>query len=320
LTRHVVLATDAVSEEGLRPLLEDERFEVVSIPHSSVPVFATALREAEALIVRSATKVGKELFDDAPRLKVIGRAGVGIDNIDLTEATARGIAVYNAPGGNTVAAAELTVALILSAARYVPEADRSIREGRWDRAQFRGVQLQGRTLGLIGAGRIGGEVSKLCRAFGMTTIGYDPYLTEEQAAQLGIDLVGMEDVLALADVISLHVPLTNDTRGMINGVAFLKMKKHALLVNASRGGVVDEEALAGALSQGVIAGAALDVYETEPIPENSPLLGAPNLVLTPHLGASTTEAQVLVATEVSVAIRVALGDGDVSGAINASEI
>jgi D-3-phosphoglycerate dehydrogenase len=316
----VVLATDAVSEEGLRPLLEDERFEVVSIPHSSVPVFATALREAEALIVRSATKVGKELFDDAPRLKVIGRAGVGIDNIDLTEATARGIAVYNAPGGNTVAAAELTVALILSAARYVPEADRSIREGRWDRAQFRGVQLQGRTLGLIGAGRIGGEVSKLCRAFGMTTIGYDPYLTEEQAAQLGIDLVGMEDVLALADVISLHVPLTNDTRGMINGVAFLKMKKHALLVNASRGGVVDEEALAGALSQGVIAGAALDVYETEPIPENSPLLGAPNLVLTPHLGASTTEAQVLVATEVSVAIRVALGDGDVSGAINASEI
>ena len=315
-----MLATDGVSTLGLAPLREDDRFDVVVIADSTRAEFDEALRDASGLIVRSTTKVGEPMLARAPMLKVVGRAGVGVDNIDLKAASERGIAVMNAPAGNTVSAAELTMALILSAARLVPEADRSIREGKWERARFRGMELRGKTLGLIGAGRIGNEVAVRCRSFGMDVIAYDPYLTAERAQELRIDLVDLEEILTTADVISLHVPLTDDTRGLIDQSSLDKMKNEAIVVNASRGGVIDEAALGAALVDGSIAGAALDVYETEPIPADSSLRDAPNLILTPHLGASTKEAQIHVSREVAEAIVAVLAHGDMSGAVNASEI
>jgi len=315
-----VLVTDRVSDEGLAPLLDDDRFAIESINDSSSDQFEAVLASAVGLIVRSATKVDGEMMTRAAGLKVIGRAGVGVDNIDLAAASKRGIAVFNAPGGNTNAAAELTMALILALARRVPEADRSMRDGRWERAGLQGIELKGRTLGLVGAGRIGGEVARRCQAFGMEVLVYDPYLAEERAAQLGVRLVDLDQVIENADVISCHVPLTDETRGLIDASRLGQMKNGALVVNASRGGVIDEAALAEALRDGAIAGAALDVYEREPLSEESPLRNAPNLVLSPHLGASTEEAQVGVATEVAGYVHTALGEGDVSAAINAADL
>jgi D-3-phosphoglycerate dehydrogenase len=315
-----VLATDGVSAEGLTPLRDDDRFRVLAVDDSGSEEFVEALREAEALIVRSATKVDRAMLEEAPRLRAVGRAGVGVDNIDLEAASERGIAVFNAPEGNTVAATELTMALILTVVRRVAEADRSIREGRWNRSAFRGVELRGRLLGLVGAGRIGGEVARRCRAFGMDVIGFDPYLAAEAAEVLGVRLVEFDRLIEEADVISLHVPLTEETRGMIDEAVLRRMKREAFLVNASRGGVIDEDALAEALSEGWIAGAALDVYATEPLPADSPLRAAPNLVLTPHLGASTREAQVEVAREVAIKLKSALLHEEVSSAVNAGAL
>jgi D-3-phosphoglycerate dehydrogenase / 2-oxoglutarate reductase len=317
---YLVVSTDRVSMEGLAPLLDDDRFEVVSIDDSTHPDFRATLARASGLIVRSATTVTAEMMADAGELRVIGRAGVGIDNIDLEAATERGIAVMNAPGGNTIAAAELTLALLLAVARRVPEADRSIREGRWDRSRLQGVELRGRILGVIGAGRIGGAVAERCRAFGMKVIAYDPYLPPEATEDPRLGFVPLAELLSTADVVTLHVPLTDETRGLIGAAALATMKKGAFVINASRGGVVDEPALAAALVSGVIAGAALDVYESEPLAGDSPMLSAPNLVLTPHLGASTREAQIQVALEVAAGIRAALAQGDLSTAVNAAEI
>lgn len=318
--RYVVLVTDKVSDSGLEPLYADERFEVVKIDDSSDPAFAQALPRAHGLIVRSATKVGAEMLNAAEALRVVGRAGVGVDNIALGEATGRGIAVMNAPAGNTVSAAELTLALVLSMVRGVPAADASVRAGRWERSRFKGAELRGRTLGLVGAGRIGGEVAKRCRAFGMSVVAYDPYLTDDRAAELHLERAELDEVVSRADVLSLHVPLTETTRGMIGSEALAAMKAGAFVVNVSRGGVVDEAALCEALASGHIAGAALDVFESEPLADDSPLREAPNLVLTPHLGASTAEAQELVATEIAEAVRAALADGDLSRALNAPAI
>ncbi|HSJ83566.1 MAG TPA: hydroxyacid dehydrogenase [Acidimicrobiia bacterium] len=315
-----IVATDRVSKKGLAPLREDERFSVVRFKDSSEPGFGEALERAAGLIVRSATKVDAATLDRAPGLRVVGRAGVGVDNIDVAAATERGVAVMNAPGGNTVSAAELTMALLLSVARRVTEADRTMREGRWERSRLQGVELRGKTLGVIGAGRIGWEVAERCRAFGMDVIVYDPYLPAHRVDELRPHLVTLDQLIESADVISLHVPLNAETKGLIDGDALRRMKKGTFVLNASRGGVVDEAALAQALSQGRIAGAGLDVFESEPLPPDSPLLTAPNLVLTPHLGASTKEAQVQVALEVARNVRAALALGDVSLAINAAEI
>jgi D-3-phosphoglycerate dehydrogenase len=317
---HRILVTDKVALSGLYPIVDDDAFSVVSIDDSASAEFVSALAEADALIVRSATTVTRDMLGMAPRLRAVGRAGVGVDNVDIPAASEQGIAVFNAPGGNTIAAAELTMALLLSVARMVPAADASLRSGGWDRADFKGVELRGKTLGLIGAGRIGGEVAIRCRAFGMDVLVNDPYLSEERADELGVRLVGLDDVLTLADFISIHVPLTDETRGICGFDALAKMKPTAFIVNASRGGVVDEEALATALHDGTVAGAALDVYETEPLPGDSPLRDAPNLVLTPHLGASTAEAQVGVATEVADKIKTLLTSGDGSAAINAGAL
>ena len=318
--KFVVIAADKISISGLVALAEDDRFEVL-VPDDWTPEkWREALGRAHGLIVRSATKVNRELLEQAPNLKVIGRAGVGVDNIDLEVATELGIPVINAPEGNTVSAAELSMALILAVARNISWAHASVRDGAWARSQFSGIELRGRTLGLIGAGRIGTEVALRAQAFGMETIAYDPYLTEERAKELGIERVEFDELLARGDVISLHVPLTPQTEGMIGEAELKAMKPTAILVNAARGGVVEETALIAALESGEIAAAALDVYTKEPLPEDSPLRGTQNLLLTPHLGASTVEAQELVANEIAQGVSAALLDGDLSKALNAPAI
>jgi D-3-phosphoglycerate dehydrogenase / 2-oxoglutarate reductase len=315
-----VVATDRVDPAGLRALADSDTIELVTIDDSASDAFTDALATADALIVRSATKVSRQLLEAAPKLKAVGRAGVGVDNVDIPAATEKGVAVFNAAGGNTIAAAELTMALLISVARRIPSAEASMRAGRWERSEFKGVELRGKTMGLIGAGRIGSEVAIRCMAFDMHVIAYDPYLSPTRADELGIEMVGFKKVLKRSDFISIHVPLTAETAGIVDAPALAKMKPSAFVVNSSRGGVVDEAALARALHDGVIAGAALDVYETEPLPEDSPLRDAPNLVLTPHLGASTEEAQVGVAREVAQKIRLLLETGNRADAINAADV
>jgi D-3-phosphoglycerate dehydrogenase len=317
---YIVVATDKVSEEGLSRLVEDDRFDVVFEHDSSSDAFATALTGAHALIVRSATTVDAGMLDGAPNLKVIGRAGVGVDNIDIPGATQRGIAVVNAPSGNTIAAAEMTMALILATMRHVAAADASLRAGNWDRARFQGSELFGRRLGLIGAGRIGAEVAIRCQSFGMDVIIYDPYLSEERAEEIGSRLTDLDEVVTTSDVISLHVPLNDETRGIISEESISKMKAGTYLVNASRGGVVVESDLANALESGHLRGAALDVYEEEPLSKGSPLRNAPRLTLTPHLGAATVEAQGHVAVEVAANVAAVLGDEDLSAALNREQL
>lgn len=316
----VVLVTDGIAESGLSSLLSDERFEVVLEPDSSSRGFRDALARAAGLLVRSATRVDERLLDDAPLLRVVGRAGVGVDNIDLAAATRRGVAVLNAPAGNTVSAAELTMALILAAIRNVAAADRSVREGRWERGAFKGAELRGRTLGLVGGGRIGGEVARRARAFEMRVLVHDPYLPDERVRDLDAEPADLDTLFASSDVVSLHVPLTDATQDLVDVERLGRMARGSYLVNVARGGVVDEAALAQALENGHLAGAALDVFADEPLADDSPLRSAPNLVLTPHLGASTEEAQARVAEEIAAGVRDALADGDLSRALNAPAV
>ena len=316
----VVVAADQMSASGLAPLTEDDRFEVVLANGWETDQLYEAMARAHGLIVRSATKVTRELLQVSPNLRVVGRAGVGVDNIDLEGATEHGIPVINAPEGNTVSAAELAMALMFAVARNVASADKSVRGGEWARSRFSGMELRGKTLAIVGAGRIGAEVANRAQAFGMRTIAHDPYLTEERAEELEVERVTLHEALSQGDVISLHVPLTPATERMISRKQLQTMKPTAILINAARGGVVDEDALVAALEAEEIAGAALDVFETEPLPESSPLRGAPNLVLTPHLGASTAEAQELVASEIAEGVRAALLEGDLSLALNAPAI
>jgi D-3-phosphoglycerate dehydrogenase len=312
-----ILVADKLAEEGLEYLRQEgAAFDVkVGLKEDEL---ASEVGKYDALIVRSGAKVTARVLENPGQLKAIARAGVGVDNIDLVAATERGVAVLNAPAGNTVSAAELTMALILAMVRRVSEADAAMRKGTW--AKLQGVELRGRTLGLVGAGRIGGEVAKRCRAFGMYVIAYDPYLTDERAAELDVQRGTLDEVLEKGDIISLHVPLTDATKNMISTDALARVKKGAFLVNVARGGVVDEAALAKALESKHLAGAALDVYANEPLEKESPLLNAPNILLTPHLGASTSEAQDLVASEIAEAVRKALADGDLTTALNAPSI
>jgi D-3-phosphoglycerate dehydrogenase len=312
-----VLVADAISSSGLAPLIDDDRFELLVRTGLAGPALAAALADVDAVIVRSATRITRASMEQANGLRVIGRAGVGVDNIDVPAATERGIAVLNAPSGNTISAAELTLALLLSLVRRVPAADRSMRAGEWDRKSFQGSELHGKTLGLVGAGRIGGEVARRAQAFGMRVLAYDPFLSEERAASLKMELAALEDVLANADVVSVHVPLTDATSGLLDADRLAGMRPGAFLVNAARGGVVDEAALVQALRSGHLAGAALDVYAEEPLPADHPLRGVENLVLTPHLGAATAEAQENVALEIAEAVRAALLQNDLSRAVNA---
>jgi D-3-phosphoglycerate dehydrogenase / 2-oxoglutarate reductase len=316
-----VVVLDPIEAEGLAPLLEDSRIDVVHRHGLQGEEQARALADADAVLVRSMSRITRASLAHADRLRVIGRAGVGVDNIDVDAATERGIAVLNAPSGNTISAAELTMALLLALVRRVPGADSSMRAGRWDRKSFQGSELHGKTLGLIGAGRIGAEVAKRAQGFGMRVVAFDPFLRQERARALDIQLCSdLDDVLRRADVLSLHTPLTESTARMIGDEQLARLPRGAYLVNAARGGVVDELALVRALESGQLAGAALDVFEQEPLPPEHPLRGAPNTVLSPHLGAATREAQRNVAVEIAVLVRAALVEGDYSQAVNTPEI
>ncbi len=315
-----VVIADPLSAEGIDVLSSEDGLQVVDLSGKPSEELAEAVRDAAAIIVRSSTRVDAALLERAERLEVIGRAGVGVDNIDIETATRRGIAVLNAPGGNTSSTAELSLALLLTAARRIAEADRSVRAGRWERKALRGRQLKGNTLGVVGAGRIGSEVARRARAFGMRILAYDPYLTGERAANLRMERVELNELLERADFVTLHVPLTDQTRGLIGIAELARMKPTAVLVNAARGGIVDEGALAVALSERKIAGAALDVFGTEPLPEDHPLRDVPNLVMTPHLGAATLEAQREVAIQIAVSVRDALLTGDLTAALNVPQM
>jgi D-3-phosphoglycerate dehydrogenase len=252
----------------------------------------TMIPNAHALIVRSDTKVDAELLALGKNLRVVVRAGVGVDNIDLNECTARGIIVMNTPDGNTTSTAELTFALMLALARHIAQADASMRAGRWDRKKYMGTQLAGKTLGIIGFGRVGRALAQRAHAFGMKEIAYDPFVPEDVARHLGLSLVPrLEDLLGEADIISLHAVVNDQTRGIINAATIARMKDGVRIINAARGQLINSADLAAALKSGKVAGAALDVYDVEPPTANNPLLGLPNVIYTPHLGASTYESQ-----------------------------
>jgi len=308
---------DPLRPEGLDVLGEASGLIVEDHTEDEREVLASALAGASGLIVRSRTKVDAALIEASDVLEVIGRAGVGVDNIDIEAATRRGIAVLNSPAANTCSTAELAFGLLLAAARNIGEADASVRAGEWKRKAMRGTQLKGKTIGVVGAGRIGTEIVRRARAFGMEVLAYDPYLGADRANELGLRLVEFDTLLENSDAVTLHVPLTDENRGLIGAEEIARMRDGAILVNAARGGLVDEAALAEALVAGKLGGAGLDVYEREPLPAESPLREAPNLVFTPHLGASTAEAQAEVSRQIAVAMRDALLSADIQTALNA---
>ena len=317
MTPPKVLIADSISPRGVEELSRDGVLEVA---------FETGLSESElvkiipafsALVVRSQTKVTAQILNAGARLRVVGRAGVGVDNVDVETATRRGIIVLNAPSGNTVSTAEHAFSLLLCVARKIPGADATLRSGNWDRKNFEGVELYNKTLGVIGVGRIGSELSRRAIAFGMRVVAYDPYLSATRARTLQVELLDeLDDLLASADFISLHTPLTEETHHLVDAARLAKIKRGVRVINCARGGLIDEEALADALRSGQVGGAALDVFEIEPLPSDSPLRTAPNLVLTPHLGASTAEAQESVGIEIAQSIRAALLEGTIRNAVN----
>ncbi len=297
-----VLVTDKIDPGGLKPLESHPGIELVYQVAPKPEELEKLLIGTGAWLVRSETKITADWIAKAKDLRLIGRAGVGVDNIDLPAATRRGIAVVNAPAANTLAAAEHAVALMLSLARHIPKADASTQAGKWERGKFMGVELFGKTLGVVGLGRIGREVAKRAQSFGMKLVGFDPFVTDAQAREIGIEPMTFLDVLAKSDFVTLHVPGGEKTNGMVNAAALASAKKGLRLINCARGELIDDAALADALKSGQLAGAALDVFHAEPLPADSVLRGAPNLILTPHLGASTAEAQSRVATELAQAV------------------
>ncbi len=313
-----VLLADAIAPKGVRILRESVGLEVDERPSISASELRSVIGGYDALIVRSRTKVTAEVLAAGGRLKVVGRAGVGVDNIDVESANQRGIAVLNAPGGNVIAAAELTLGLMLALLRHIAQADASIRRGEWERSRYQGTELYGKTLGLVGAGRIGSEVASRAAAFGMRVLVSDPYLSQERAREIGAELVSLESLLEQADILSVHTPLTEETRGLVGPGELARMKPTAYLINAARGGVVDESALAAALEAGRLAGAALDVFEREPPPGDCPLLKLENVLAVPHLGAATREAQARSGVEICRAVRNALLTGDYGSAVKTS--
>ncbi len=311
-----VFVADDVNEEKLAPLVE-AGFTVEKRIKLSAEELAEALKDFDGLIVRSETKVFGDLMDVLPKLRVIGRAGVGVDNIDVKGATARGIVVMNAPDGNTITTAEHTIALLVSMARNVPQAHALLQTGVWNKKKFVGVELNGKTLGVIGLGRIGRHVAKIAKGFGMNIFAYDPFVSIEQAKDLGFEVGSLDDVFGHADFLTIHTPVTDETRNIIGIDAFARMKTGVRLVNCARGGLVDENALLEAIENGTVAAAALDVFATEPLPYDSPLLNNPKIITTPHLGASTTEAQEGVAFTVAEQMRDYLLSGELRNAVNA---
>jgi D-3-phosphoglycerate dehydrogenase / 2-oxoglutarate reductase len=314
-----ILVADPINEDGVARLRTAGHVDVATgLPRDEL---IARIGEYDALVVRSETKVTAEVFDAAHRLRVVGRAGVGVDNIDLDAATRHGVLVLNAPTGNTLAAAEHAIAMMCALARNVAAADASMHAGRWERGRFMGFELREKTLGLLGLGKIGFEVARIAgQGLQMEVIAHDPLVTPERAEQAGVELVDLDTLVANSDVLSVHVPLTDQTRGIIDAKRLAQMKKGARLLNVARGGIIDEQALADALQSGHIAGAAVDVFTKEPLPADNPLASAPNTVLTPHLGASTVEAQYNVAYDVADQIATVLSGGAARYAVNAPVI
>lgn len=307
-----VVVADKISERGVQLLKEQPGWNVVL---STQETLVAEIAAADALIVRSATKVTADLLDKAPKLRALGRAGVGVDNIDLEAATKRGVLVMSTPGGNAVSVAEHTFALLLALAKQVPRLDKAIHEGRWEKSSAAGTEVRGKTLGLIGLGRIGSEVAVRAEAFDMRVLAYDPYISEAAAREVAVELVPLDRLLAESDFVSLHAALSPATQNLINAATIEMMKKGARIINAARGELIDEAALAEALKGGKLAGAALDVFAEEP-PKNSPLVGLLNVIATPHVAGSTTEAQEEVGTQVAVQIKDYLADGIIRNAVN----
>ncbi len=316
-----ILVVEPVAQPGLDLLAEAHETDVrLNLGRDEV-LAALAEGPWDALVVRSQTRVDAELLAaSAPHLGVVGVASVGLDRIDLEAATRAGVMVVNAPTGNTIAAAEHTMAMLLALLRRIPEANASVQAGRWDRASYTGRELRGKTLGVIGLGKIGKAVARRALGFEMRVITSDPYITADQAAESGARLVGLPELFHRADVITVHTPLTAQTRGMIGGAQLDSVQRGAFLLNVARGGIVDEEALASALRSGQLAGAAVDVFSSEPMAADNPLRDAPNLVLTPHLGASTAEAQDRVGVEMAEQVLMALGGVTPPYAVNAPTI
>lgn len=296
-----VLVSDPIDQAGIDILSQVASVDVKT--KLSVEELVAIIPEYDALMIRSGTKVTKEVLEAATSLKIIGRAGVGVDNVDVPAATRRGVVVVNSPEGNTIAAAEHALAMMLALSRYIPAANESMKAGNWDRKTFTGVEVYKKTLGVVGLGKIGSHVATVARSMGMNLLAYDPYISSERAEELGCRLVEMDFLLREADYITLHIPKTPDTANLINADTLAKMKPTARIVNCARGGIIDEAALAHALQTGVIAGAALDVYDQEPLGESPLRAVGQALVMTPHLGASTEEAQVNVAVDVAEQIR-----------------
>lgn len=313
-----ILVCDPIAPKGVELLRARPEFrvEVLSKRHSEdelLPLVADAV----ALVVRSETKVTRRVIEAAPALRVIGRAGVGVDNVDVEAATQHGVVVMNTPGGNTISTAELTWAMLLALARKLPQAHASMVAGQWDRKQFSGIELAGKKLGILGLGRIGSEVAKRAVAFGMEVLGYDPFLTDARVRNLGVRLVSeVDEVYRAADFITVHMPVTELTRGMLNAGAFGRMKPGVRIVNCARGEIIVEADLLAALESGQVAGAALDVFAVEPLPSDHPFRKHPALILTPHLGASTKEAQEKCGIEVAEVITSYLLTGEVRNAVN----
>jgi len=310
-----ILVLEEVSPAGIEVLRAVPGFEVQELYQDDAAALRKALESADALVVRSKTKVTAGFLGNAPRLKVIGRPGTGVDNVDVPAATARGIVVMNTPAGNSISAAEHTLGLMLSLLRRIPQADASMKQGKWDRQKFMGAELYDKVLGIIGLGKIGMEVARRAHAFKMRILVCDPYVTTEAARDLNVELVSLEDLLSKADIVTLHTPLTSATRRLINAGNIALMKGGACLVNAARGDLVDESALLEALWNGKLAGAALDVFSGEPKP-NQELVSLPNVVATPHIGASTIEAQEKVGYDIAIQIRDYFRDGIVNNAVN----
>jgi D-3-phosphoglycerate dehydrogenase / 2-oxoglutarate reductase len=313
-----IIICDPISPKGIALLQQRPEFEVVvlskRLPEAELlPIVA----DATALVVRSETKVTKKVIEAAKKLRVVGRAGVGVDNVDIEASTQHGVVVMNTPGGNTVTTAELTFTMLLSLARKVPQAHATMVAGKWDRKLFQGVELQGKTLGVLGMGRIGTEVAKRAKAFGMTVVAYDPYLTEDRARAVGAEFAAdLDAVYRVADFITVHMPVTKETKEMLNATAFSKMKPGVKIVNCARGEIISETDLIAALDSNKVAGAALDVFAVEPLPADHPYRKHPNLILTPHLGASTEEAQEKCGIEVAEVIAGYLLTGEVRNAVN----
>jgi D-3-phosphoglycerate dehydrogenase / 2-oxoglutarate reductase len=311
-----ILVTDEVDPEGIALLQGEPSLQLDVVPTLPPAELLKRIGDYDALIGRSATKITAELLERGKKLRVIGRAGVGVDNVDMDAATRLGIAVINAPAGNTIAVAELFFGNILGLLRHLPHAVTSMREGKWDRSQLTGEELKDKTLGIVGLGRIGSEVARRAHAFGMTLAAYDPYIGDDRFSTLQVRRADKIEDLGDADVITVHTPLTDETRGLIGRRELSSFRKGVIIVNMARGGIVDEDALTAALESGHVGGAVLDVFSKEPLAADSPLRRLPNTVLTPHLGASTVQGQRNVAVDACVAVRDALLHGELSKSLN----